>query len=474
MSANSLLPPPEHVLSTLEQDGSRRWLEPRLSKGRMLTARRAVAYVLIALYTLIPFVEVGGQPLMLFDIPARHFIIFGYTFLPTDTLLLALFAVAALLGVFFLTALFGRAWCGWACPQTVYLEFVFRPIERLFAGTAGRGGHPRQPTSAPMLALRFAVWAAVAFVLANTFLAYFIGVDTLGEWMMRSPIQHPVPFLIMAGLTVAMLVNFTWFREQMCTLACPYGRLQSVLLDRDSVIVSYDKLRGDPRGKPHKGQTGQGATGKGEITGDCIDCGLCVKTCPTGIDIRDGLQMECIGCAQCIDACAPVMTKLGRPPNLIRFSSQRADAGERRRVLRPRVVIYPLIISVLVALFVVTLAGKQSFDAVILRNPGQPFTLTDDGDVRNVLRLKATSRTDADLELRVVVREPTGVELVGEPTFSLPTGDVETFPLTVVADPALFVTGEVPLRFTVQGDDGSTRELAFTLLGPTARRSEGQ
>jgi cytochrome c oxidase accessory protein FixG len=461
VSANPLLPPPDHVLSTLEKDGSRRWLEPRLSKGRMLTARRIVAYVLIALYTSIPFIEVGGRPLVLLDIPARHFIIFGYTFLPTDTLLLALFGVAVLLGFFFVTALFGRVWCGWACPQTVYLEFVFRPIERLFAGTAGRGGHPRKP-SEPLLALRFVVYAAVAFYLANTFLAYFIGVDALGEWMTRSPVEHPVSFAIMTGLTIAMLVNFAWFREQMCTLACPYGRLQSVLLDRDSLIVSYDKLRGDPRGKARAGET----------RGDCIDCGLCVKTCPTGIDIRDGLQMECIGCAQCIDACAPVMTKLGRAPNLIRYSSQRADAGEQRRVLRPRIAIYPLAIAVLVGLFVVTLSGKQTFDAVILRNPGQPFTLTDDGEVRNVLRLKATSRTDGPLELRIVVREPDGVVLVGEPTLTLAAGDAETFPLTVLADPSLFVTGEVPLRLSVEGDDGSLRELAFTLLGPLPKTAE--
>ncbi len=464
MSTSPLLPPPEHVLSTLEADGSRKWLEPKLSKGRMLTARRVVAYLLIALYTLIPFVEVGGKPLVLLDIPARRFIVFGYTFLPTDTLLLALLGVAVLLGVFFVTALFGRVWCGWACPQTVYLEFVFRPLERLFAGTAGRGGPPRRPTSEIMLALRFMSFAVVAFILANTFLAYFIGVETLGEWMTRSPFEHPVSFLVMAGLTVAMLVNFAWFREQLCTLACPYGRLQSVLLDRDSMIVSYDKLRGDPRGKARKGET----------RGDCIDCGLCVKTCPTGIDIRDGLQMECIGCAQCIDACAPVMAKLGRRPNLIRYSSQRADVGEKRRVLRARIVIYPLVIAVLVGLFVVTLAGKQSFDAVILRNPGQPFTLTDDGDVRNVLRVKATNRTEEDLELRVIVNEPSGAALVGAPTLSLAAGEVETFPLTVVADPQLFVTGEVPLRLAVQGDDGSARELAFTLLGPIASGSAGR
>ena len=470
MSAGPLLPPPDRVLSTLDHDGSRRWIKPKLSKGRLLTARRVVAYLLIALYTMLPLVHVGGKPFVLLDIPARRFTIFGYTFLPTDTLLLALAVVAILLGVFFLTAQFGRVWCGWACPQTVYMEFVFRPIERLFDGTAGRGGTPRKPPSLAMTLLRFAVYGGIAFVLANTFLAYFIGVDTLLEWMRQSPLQHPFPFLVMAGLTAAMLVNFGYFREQMCILACPYGRLQSVLLDKDSIVVSYDKLRGDPRGKASKAKANAAPP-----LGDCVDCGLCVKTCPTGIDIREGLQMECINCAQCIDACNDVMQRLGRRRDLIRYSSQNADAGERRRLLRPRVVIYPLVISLLVALFVVTLFGKQSFDAVILRNAGQPFTLTDTGEVRNVVRLKTRSRTDAPLALRVSVLEPAGAQLRGaEDGLVLAAEASETFPLTVLADPALFVTGQVPLVLRVEGDDGSAQELRVSLLGPMPRPTESK
>lgn len=466
MSAGSLLPPPEHVLSTLERDGSRRWMQPRLSKGRLLTARRIVAYVLIATYTLLPFLHVGGKPFVLLDIAARRFTIFGYTFHPTDTLLLALALVAALVGVFFVTALFGRVWCGWACPQTVYLEFVFRPIERLFNGTAGRGGAPRKPPSGFMTSLRFVVYAAIAFVLANTFLAYFVGVDALLEWMQRSPLQHPVPFIVMAGLTAAMLVNFAYFREQLCILACPYGRLQSVLLDKDSSIVSYDALRGDPRGKARK-------TGPATKLGDCVDCRLCVTTCPTGIDIRDGLQMECINCTQCIDACNVVMHKLGRRPNLIRYSSQNADAGAPRRLLRPRLAIYSLVMAVLATLFVVTLSGRQSFDAVVLRNTGQPYSLTETGDVRNVVRLKTTNRSDAELRLQVTVIEPADVTLHGaDEPFVLPEGEANTFPLAVVAAPELFVTGQVRMQLRVESVDGDAQSVQFTLLGPMPRPTE--
>jgi cytochrome c oxidase accessory protein FixG len=362
--------------------------------------------------------------------------------------------------------LFGRVWCGWACPQTVYLEFVFRPIERLFNGTPGRGGAPRKPPSGLMTSLRFLVYTAIAFVLANTFLAYFVGIDTLLDWMQRSPLQHPVSFFVMAGLTAAMLVNFAYFREQLCILACPYGRLQSVLLDKDSSIVSYDALRGDPRGKARKAAA---AT----TLGDCVDCRLCVTTCPTGIDIRDGLQMECINCTQCIDACNAVMHKLGRRPNLIRYSSQNADAGAPRRLLRPRLVIYSLVMVVLATLFVVTLSGGQSFDAVILRNTGQPYSLTETGDVRNVVRLKTTNRSDAERRLWVTVVEPSDVTLHGaDDPFVLREGEANTFPLAVVAAPELFVTGQVRLQLRVESDDGDAQSVQFTLLGPMPRPTE--
>ncbi len=462
----SLIEPEQHVLSTLEADGSRRWLKPKLSRGRLLAMRRAVAYLLIAAYAVLPYVEVGGKPFVLLDIPARRFIIFGFTFLPTDTLLLALAMVGLLLGFFLATALVGRIWCGWACPQTVYMEFLFRPIERLFEGTKGRGGTPRTRPSTLRVVGKYAVYLLLAFFLANTFVAYFIGVHTLWDWMGSSPIAHPVPFLIMALLTGAMMFHFSFFREQLCILACPYGRLQSVLLDESSLIVSYDARRGEPRGKKSKKLPVVGEPQRG----DCVDCGLCVTTCPTGIDIRKGLQMECVNCTQCIDACNGVMDKLERPRGLIRFSSQRADKGQpSRRLLRPRVVIYPAVLAIIAGLFVAVLAGKASFDAVLLRNAGHPFTTTADGQVRNMVRLKLTNRADTAQRYTVEIVDPPGVTLaVVDETLELTQAATQTFPISVVAPPEVYIgaRGKLDLSLRVVADDGQTRVVQCALLGP--------
>ena len=373
---------PERVLSTLNQDGSRRWLKPKLSRGRFLHARRIVAYALIAIFTLIPYLRINGKPAVLLDLSTRHFTIFGSTFLPTDTLLLALLLLGAFVTVFLLTALLGRVWCGWACPQTVYMEFVFRPIERLFDGANAHSGQRIQRGfrgSGLATLLKYLTFFVVSVYLAHTFLAYFVGVERLAQWVQRSPFEHPAGFLIVASVTALMMFDFCFFREQTCIVACPYGRFQSVMLDRQSLIISYDVKRGEPRGKVkasrHQGveASSVGTSSIGSRTldasmplpvmpskqGDCIDCHLCVTTCPTGIDIREGLQMECIGCAQCIDACDDVMDKIDRPRGLIRYSSQSAMAGERKRLLRPRIVVYPLVLVIIASLFGMALAARR-------------------------------------------------------------------------------------------------------------------
>ena len=224
-----------------------------------------------------------------------------------------------------MTALAGRMWCGWMCPQTVYMEFVFRPIERFFDGPPGAGHRPgpKADDAADGWPSTRSIWRSPLY-LAHTFLAYFVGVEELARWVRRSPLEHPISFLVMVVVTGLMMFDFSYFREQTCLVACPYGRLQSVMLDRDSLIVSYDPCRGEPRRKLRDRHDGGGAPSG---AGDCIDCGLCTDTCPTGIDIRDGLQMECVACTQCIDACDAVMTRIGKPKGLIRLSSQAAIAG---------------------------------------------------------------------------------------------------------------------------------------------------
>ncbi len=458
----TILQPEEHVLSTLEKDGTRRWLNPKLSKGFFLNRRRIVAYVLIAIFTLLPFLKVGGKPFILLDIQAREFTIFGFTFLPTDTVLLAMFMVGLLLSIFLMTALFGRVWCGWACPQTVYMEFLYRPIERLFDGTSGRGGKKKKSVAAWRTFAKYVVFLIISVYLANTFLAYFIGVETLSQWVTQSPFEHPVPFLVMAAVTVAMMFDFCYFREQLCIIACPYGRFQSVMLDQSSLIVSYDQRRGDPRGKASKKNKDSLP-----VLGDCVDCGNCVTTCPTGIDIRDGLQMECINCTQCIDACNTVMEKLGRAPDLIRYSSQLNDQGKPVGLLRPRTIIYPLLLIAIASAFVIVFAGKKDFDAEIFRGPGNPHTMTEDGMVRNILNLQITNRLDSPMTFETEVLVPDGATIEHrEDTLSLEPRATRTFHFSVHAAPERFNLGRSNLKLRITNDAGQKRTIHFKLIGP--------
>ncbi len=462
---SSLLEPEDRVLSTLEKDGSRRWLSPRLSGGSFLTARRMFAYFLIVAFTLTPYIHLLfglEKPLVLLDILHRKFILFGFTFLPTDTILLALTLVTLLVGIFLMTALFGRVWCGWACPQTVYMEFVYRPIERLFEGTKGKGGKSRKPVAGWKRVARYGVYLLVSMYLAHTFLAYFVGVESLAKWITSSPFEHPVAFVIMAAVTGAMMFDFGFFREQTCIIACPYGRLQSALLDRQSLIVSYDKTRGEPRGKKRKPSEGEA-----EQAGDCVDCHLCVDTCPTGIDIRDGLQMECIGCAQCVDACTPVMAKLGRDAGLIRYSTQAAMDGESAGLLRPRVVIYPVIMLVLLTALTVLLSVKKSADVVMLRNLGNPFTLMEDGQVSNSMRIKITNRREMAAAYQV---EPVGdvvtrIELAENP-LAIDPGASRTEGVLIVLPRSAFTKGVCDIVLHISDGAGFEQAITCRLLGP--------
>jgi cytochrome c oxidase accessory protein FixG len=472
----SLLHPPERVLSTLESDGSRRWLSPRLARGRFLTRRRIAAYLLIVIFTAIPYLHVNGKPAMLIDLAHRKFSFFGLTFLPTDTVLLALFMVSVVLSIFFVTALFGRVWCGWACPQTVYMEFVYRPIERLFKGKAGRGGAAKNVPGWRTAAMYFS-FLLVSMYLAHTFLAYFVGVDALRYWVRQSPFDHPAAFLVMLITTGLMMFDFAFFREQTCIIACPYGRLQSVLMDKQSLIITYDSKRGEPRGKAGSRQRAAGseevqksalpaASSPLPATGDCIACEMCVSVCPTGIDIRGGLQIECIGCAQCIDACDHVMDRIGRPRRLIRYSSQSAMSGEPRKILRPRVAIYMGIVIALLSLLGVMVFTKSQVDVTVLRSLGRPYVMTDAGEVENTLRVKLTNRIEKPLTLRFSVVNNPQLRLITQSQVQLKPSEVWTEPMVLVAPTSAFTAGNLTARIRVTGEDGVVIDRECLLLGP--------
>ncbi|MBS0192269.1 MAG: cytochrome c oxidase accessory protein CcoG [Phycisphaerales bacterium] len=461
------------VLSTLNDDGTRRWLRPRVSLGRFLSGRRAVAYILIAIFISLPLLRIGGRPLILLDIPARRFHILGQTFYPTDTLLLALLLVTVFLTIFWLTALFGRVWCGWACPQTVYMEFLFRPIERFFEGAPGRRNLNKLQSSSLRKPLKFAVYFVCCFGLAHVFLAYFVSWDLLSQWVFGSPVAHPVGFVVVGFVTLAMLFNFGYFREQVCLVACPYGRFQSVMLDRHSLTIRYDQTRGEPRKGSEKTDVPLAVLHGQASAGDCVDCRMCVTTCPTGIDIRNGVQMECIGCAQCIDACDAVMAKIHKPAGLIRYSSLAAMKGEKFKILRPRVVLYPSVIVLLSALFLFVLSGTGIADVTVLRGPGQPFSAIGDTDIENHLRLKITNRTAAPARFQVSVTGVDGAR-IGADAADLEIGPDQTLTnsLPLLVPRSAFLEGKRQVVFVVHGPGEFERRIPFVALGPSGGGSK--
>jgi polyferredoxin len=498
-----LLKPEGRVLATLEEDGRRRWIRPRVSPGLWWRRRRVVAWILIALYTIVPFTTWSGMPTVLLDLVERKFIFFGTVFRPTETLLSGLLFLSIFATIFLLTAMFGRVWCGWACPQTVYMEFVYRPLERLFLGRAALDA--KASVAAWRRVAMYGVFLVVSAHLANTLLAWFVGAERLNQWIFTSPpTAHPVAFLVFVAVTLLMMFDFAFFREQLCSLVCPYGRLQSALLDRDSLIVGYDARRGEPRGKGSaKARTagrargcsgscgcdrrggcgsGGGCDRKGTVEmaevaapaarGDCIDCTLCVQTCPAGIDIRDGLQLECIHCAQCIDACDAVMTKLGRPTGLIRYGSQRTLAGEPRRGVRMRLVVYPLLLAVLLTAFGVLLARRKDAFVAVLRTQGVPYVVqaagAADERIESIVRMRIDNRArDAR---RYLARGAEGVTLARDAAVEVPGDGSGEVDVVVVSRPGDFHLGRREVRLVIQEDgsrEGAFRdELATHVLGP--------
>jgi cytochrome c oxidase accessory protein FixG len=464
----TLLKPRERVLSTLDADGRRRWLSPKLSKGTHWNRRRIVAYALIAIFTFTPFIRVNGHPAVLLDVVHRRFHLFGTTLLPTDTGHLAMLILSVFLGVFAFTAIFGRVFCGWACPQTVWLEFVYRPIERLCLGTSGRGGKPARSVAAWRRIVMYLVFLLLSIHLAHTLLSYFVGIDALHRWIWTSsPWQHPTAFLVVALVTGWMMWDMAYWREQMCIIGCPYGRFQSALLDRNTVIVSYNRVRGEPRGKTSPRSVPLPISTDNTRPGDCIDCTLCVQVCPTGIDIRDGLQSECVNCAQCIDACNQVMDKVGRERNLIGYLSQAVAEGEARRFLRPRVVFYPALLSIALSALVYLLLTRSTFDAVVLRPAGVSFDKVDDTQVLNRMQLKITNRDDATQTYRfgIVGRDDVTIQAESETVSRVPL-EMRVENVRITAPNAAFRHGELPIVVRITASDNTTLDRKAILRGP--------
>ena len=468
-----ILDAPEEVLSTMTKDGKRKWLYPAESKGSFYWKRLVLGWALIAFFVLLPIIHINGKPAILLDFINREFTLFGFTFFPTDTFLLMIFGISALLSIVIFTALFGRVWCGWGCPQTVYLEFVYRPIERLIEGKEHvrkkRNEGPWNWDKIWRRSVRFAIYAVISLALANVFVSYFAGWDRLLNWMMQPPAENWGFFLMMAITTGLILYDFGYFREQMCTIACPYARFQSVLMDEDSLIVSYDPNRGEPRARRSKKKIQQELAGEIEAKGDCIDCFACVRTCPTGIDIRDGLQMECVACTQCIDACDSIMDKIDKPRGLIRYTSERELDHQKTRAVRPRTIVYGVLLTALVSIFTIAFTTRGAYDINVGRNVGEPFTVLPDGRISNRLRFRVRNlkSTPVSFTIEAVGPEDTETRVIGVTPTQLEPHEMKRIETWVLIPEAAFNEDETEGVFNLVFDDGTVETVSFPLLGPS-------
>lgn len=391
-------------VNTMDRSGKRKWVYPRKPKGRYTNYRTLVAVILLAVFFILPFLTIGGNPLLLFNILDREFYIFGQPFYPQDFFILALGAIAGIIFIILFTVVFGRIFCGWICPQTIFLEMVFRKIEYLIEGDRNKQIRlDAQPWNAEKIwkrSLKWSIYILISLIVTHVMFMYVVGYQEVFKIMREGPFAHPSNFLVMILFTGAFYFVFAWFREQVCTLVCPYGRLQGVLIDKQTINVYYDFNRGENRAKWRKGEDRK-ALGKG----DCIDCGQCVVVCPTGIDIRNGQQLECVNCTACIDACDEVMVKVGLPPGLIRYATEDELENQKKFKFTGRMKAYSVVLLLLLGFLGYLLQARGDLEAKFIKPAGTTYFLKDNR-ISNLYNYTLLNKTNEDRTVVIKVIDP--------------------------------------------------------------------
>jgi len=453
------------LLPTVDEKGGRRWIYPKRPKGKLYNIRWIVSGLLLVFFFAAPFITVKGEPFILLNVLERKFILFGQLFWPQDFHLLVLSLIAFLVFLILFTVIFGRIFCGWTCPQTVFLEFLFRQIDYLTEGNAHQQRKLDQREwdldKLWRKTLKHILFFALSFAIINTIYAYIVGVDRLGEVIHAGPAAHFGTFLTL--LIFSLLVYFIYghFREQLCILICPYGRLQGVLLDNKSIVVAYDYKRGEPRSPIVTSEK------RGEnLKGDCVDCNSCVEVCPTGIDIRNGTQLECINCTACIDACNRVMKRVNLPRGLVRYDSENGITTGIRQLFNARSAAYSAILVILLAVITSLFVMRGQVEATILRLPGSMFQEYGPEAFSNIYKIQLVNKADEDLPISLKLLSHQGQIIFISNTIEARKGEVTEATFMVVIDRDKIIASNTPLVIGIFSGDKQIDVYKTNFIGP--------
>lgn len=466
----------DHI-ATVDERGSRVWVYPKKPSGRFYKLRTYVSWALLALLFGMPFIKLNGDPIMLFNVLERKFIIFGIIFMPQDLHLFAIAMITFMVFIVLFTVVFGRLFCGWVCPQTIFMEMVFRKIEYWIEGDANQQKRlNKAPWDVDKLLKKTAkhlIFFFIAVIIANTFLSYIIGIDQVKQIISEPVSMHVGGFVAMLLFSGIFYAVFAFFREQVCIAVCPYGRLQGVLLVKESIVVIYDWMRGEPRGKIRKQRKQKDSFQalpviESKPLGDCVDCKLCVQVCPTGIDIRNGTQLECVNCTACIDACDEVMQKINRPTGLIRFDSFENIEKNKKKIFTPRVLAYSAALIALIILQGILFANRSDVETLFLRTPGMLYQETETGLISNLYNFQLVNKTNRTItNIKFELKDQQGfLKVVGNiPDIEKQqTGKGAIF---IEIDPEYLTDRKTKIKIEVFADDKLIDEASTNFLGPS-------
>ncbi|WBL21146.1 cytochrome c oxidase accessory protein CcoG [Zunongwangia sp. HRR-M8] len=461
-------------LGTVNQEGKREWIFPKKPSGKLYKYRKLVSYVLLIFLFSAPFIKINGNQFLLFNVLERRFNFFGYPFWPQDFYLVVIMMIIGVVFVILFTVAFGRIFCGWICPQTIFMEMVFRRIEYWIEGDRGKQMRlAKQPWNAEKIrkkGLKWIIFFIISFLIANIFLAYFIGSDVLLEYITEGPVENLNTFISLLIFTGVFYFIFAWFREQVCVIVCPYGRLQGTLLDNKSIIVAYDHKRGEKeKGRAKfKKKEDRAASGKG----DCIDCMQCVHVCPTGIDIRNGTQLECVNCTACIDACNAMMEAVNLPKDLIRYASEENIEKKAKFQFTARLKGYTAVLVILIGVLTGMLFLRNDLEARVLRLPGQLYEHQENNRISNVFTFKLVNKTSEDIndvQLKLISHKGE-VRLVKSESLTVPKRGYAEGTLFIEI-PAASLEGEKEkLKIGVYSNNELIETTTTNFLGPRSYR----